>query len=158
LAFLFSLSSWCLASLSLCWFSSEGYFTHILKAWFLFSIRSMSIHSASENQSGLFLVLVLATLLAHCTTCFSRLFKSSDSGWCMAASNGSFSKNLFTFSWKFDNSMVLRRVLLIFVVVLMVSWWAFFFLSRGLDKRLNSIYTAAWSLCEPSNFLLTFLV
>ena len=73
----FSRSKMCLASFSICVFASEGCVKHLLKALFLFSIRSIRRHSASENQSGLFRISLAASSVAFSITYSSNLYSRS---------------------------------------------------------------------------------
>lgn len=135
--------------------SSDGHFKRAFKACFLLFIRSVSISSASKNQSGLFLTLVLVTSLAFFTICFSSSSSSSDSGRWMAQLRESTSKNLFPFFaiWQFVPS---KSSVINFHIGLLAALGGVFLLSQ--QGGYQEMKKAVWSLCAPSNCLLTFVV
>jgi hypothetical protein len=110
----FSRSSSCLASLNLFVFSSEGHLRQFLKALFLFPIRSIRRFSDSENQSGLFLVSLSASLVAVSTTYSSNLLSKSFVERRFMSSGLRSSRKLLILFLKFSNSLFLRMVLSIF--------------------------------------------
>ena len=91
-----------------------GFSQRFLKASFLFSIRSIRRHSASENQSGLFRISLATSSVAFSTTCSSNLIIRSLDDRRFTSSGESSSKKSLIFFWKFESSLFLRMELSIF--------------------------------------------
>ncbi len=101
LAFLFSFSSRCFASWKFLVIFLRWLLSKALKAWFLVSIKSISVYLAPENQFGLFLIFALAVSIAFFTIWALRLPSSSDGVRWTADPNESFSIffNIFLEIW-----------------------------------------------------------